>query len=162
MYLIESIKEKADLNYKSYENNIIIYYNSKTLFGACSLSNYIYKFYIQSDYYSAHKNNVETISNINTYIQNLYQVYYNHYTKNKYIAVSCDIIDKLLLEDNSIDYLSVQFIVNKTGFDKNIEDFLKISFETCKQLPKFALWKANKNNAYVFLAKLLEFCCFVK
>lgn len=158
MILVDSIKEKADPNYKVYENNIIIYYgNQQTNFNTLNLTDYIYRFFIQADYASAHNHKYETIASIHNYINNLYNSYYNHYKKNdNKIIISQKIIDDVLFMDNTVEYSTTQFLVNKTGYNKDIEEFLKISIESTKPLPKFALWEVNKNNVYVFLAILLD------
>lgn len=159
MIVSDLIKENADKNFKLYEDNINNYYNNyQRNFNTNCLTDYIYRFYIQADYSAAHEHKYDSITSIHKYINNLYSSYYNYYKKEgmKYI-ITKKIIDDILLKDNTIEYLTVKYIVDNTGYDKNIEDFLKASIESTKTLPKFALWEVNKNNVYVFLAILLDY-----
>lgn len=162
MIVSKIIKQQADKNFKEYEDNINKYYkNYSNNFDTECLTDYIYKFYIQADYASAHNNKYDTISLIHKYINNLYISYYNHYKRTdvKYI-ITKEIIDDVLLKDGKIEYSTVKYIIDKTGYDMHIEDFLKTSIESTKALPKFALWEVNKNNVYVFLAILLDYMLY--
>lgn len=158
MIVTDLIKEKADVNYKIYEENINKYYNNhKRDFNTSCLKNYIYKFYIQPDYASAHNNKHDVICSIHNYIDNLYFSFYDNYKNNSTkCTVTKELIDDVLLKDNSIENSTVKYIIEKTGYNKNIEEFLKISMQSAKSLPKFALWDVNKNNVYIFLAVLID------
>jgi len=159
MIVTDTVKEQADKNFILYESNIDKYYNNhKRNFNTECLTDYIYRFYIQADYASAHNNKYDSISSINNYINNLYYSYYNYYKKRgiKYI-VTQKIIDDVLFKDNIIEYSTVKYLVDKTGYNKDIESFLQISLESTKGLPKFALWEVSKNDVYVFLAILLDY-----
>lgn len=158
MIVTDHIKEKADPNYILYENNIIKYYgNQHRNFNTHGLTEYIYRFFVQADYASAHNHKYDSITSIHNYINNIYIAYYNHYKKKgAKTIITQKIIDDVLFTDNTVEFATILFLVNKTGYDKDIEEFLRISIESAKPLPKFALWEDNKNNIYVFLAILVD------
>jgi len=159
MIVLDKIKHVADPNYFIYENNIIKYYNDNERdYNTSCLKDYIYRFYVQPDYASAHNNKYEIICSIHDYVDKLFSSFYNHYKKKSMIhTVTRKLIDDILLEDTTISYTTIEYIIKNTGYNKSIEEFIKLSLESTKQLPKFALWEVNKIDVYVFLATLIDY-----
>ena len=82
MFLLNKIKYHSDINYDDYEKTIDEYYKTTTNMNMISLTDYIYRFYIQRSFCDAYNKNIKIIIKIQKYIQNLYYEYSKYYIKN--------------------------------------------------------------------------------
>lgn len=156
--LTKDIKNKSDPLYLIYESQIDKYYSSKHEFNDLSLTNYIFRFYIQLDYCSAFNYNSQTISNIRTYIQNLYYHYCDHYLQADNCKITEKVINDLMLQNKIVKYQTVKYILQKEGiYNENIKTLITKCFDDMKKLPIHSLWDVSQQDIHVFLAQLIDF-----
>lgn len=159
MILLNKIKYNADINYDEYETKVEQYYQNKGMTNMVSLTNYIYSFYIQRDYKAAHDWNSVVIKKIELYIKNLYIEYIKYYIEgfvSKNFIITKEIINDYIMCYNS-HRKCIKYIIEISGYDLTINNFIETIFENNKNLPSFHLYDVDRKDVHICLAKLLDF-----
>lgn len=156
--LINDIKYKSDHLYAQYETQIDKYYGTQHKYDDLSLTDYIFRFYVQLDYRSAFNRDTKSITDIHKYIEKLYYNYYNHYCKDDNREITKKVIDDLLVKNTIVKQRTAKYILQKEDIHKaNIKTFIETCFKDMKSLPRDSMWEVDQIDLHVFLAQLVDF-----
>lgn len=156
--LTKDIKYKSDPLYLKYESQIDKYYASKHEYNNLSLTDYIFRFYIQLDYCSAFDHDSKTISAIRKYIENLYYHYCDHYLHVDNYRITEKDIENLMLQNKIVKHQTVKYIFQKQhSYNANIKTLITKCFDDMRKLPMYALWDVSQQDIHIFLAQLIDF-----
>ena len=156
--LTNDIKTLSDHQYVLYESQIDKYYQHKHNYDNMSLTDYIFKFYIQLDYRGAFHYDSKKISDINKYVENLYVNYCNHYCKDDCREITKQMMDDLMIKNYMVKHRTINYILYNEGISKvNIKSFIESCFNDMKNLPPDSQWQIDRIDIYIFVSQFIDY-----